>query len=150
MAFIRFIIITLCLLISNLILGQHQLQGTWKRVQDEAANEEEFFEGNILQVKLSDNKWIGELIQVVPDASRYGYKPGMIKWSNFQQIIETKFLMEVLLMDYDDDFKFRKKVYLKSNLLIIDHNTIKIRIMDHPRLFSGQLQKYIRVDLEDA
>ncbi len=145
----------LMLLFANLLFcctlfAQQELVGTWKRVQDEATNEEEIFEGNILEVKFQNDVFIGQLIQLVPDAKVYGYKVGQIKWKNFQKISTNNYLLELLLMAKDDDFEFNKVVYLKANLLLIDPDTIKIRFEDHPRIFSGQMQKYIRVGLENS
>lgn len=138
------------IIICNNTFAQETLEGTWKRVQDEATNEEELFEGNILEVKSKQGQIIAELIQLVPEAKTYGYKLGQIKWKNFQKISENKFLIDLLLMDVDDNFEFKEAVYLKANLLLIDPKTIKVRIGEHPRIFTGKMQKFIRIDLDNS
>lgn len=150
MSVFRLTFLFVFLLFNTCLFAQQELEGTWKRVQDEATNEEEFFEGNILEVQLEDAKFIGKLIQLVPDAKQYGYKVGQVKWKNFQKIAADKYLIDLLLMDVDDNFEFKEVVYLKANLTLIDADTIKIRIGDHPRIFSGKMQKYVRIGLENS
>ncbi len=140
----------LLLFSTTILFAQQELIGTWERVQDEATNEEELFEGNVLEVKLINEKFIAELIQLVPDTEAYGYKLGQIKWKNFKKIAKNKYLIDLLLMEVDDNFEFKKVVYLKANLLLIDNNTIKIRIGDHPLLFTGKMQKFVRIELDNS
>lgn len=141
----KHLFIILSLLYSAQLFAQSALAGVWQRVQDESATDTEIFAGNRIEVTKVDGKWVGIFLDVSPDASAYGYKPGQIKWKNIKKAGKKGFKCALLLTDPEDfeDPTLYKR--LKANMILIESDDVLFIRFDE-WYGDGDKQKFIRIE----
>jgi len=133
------------LTLSASLYAQAPLEGTWLRVQDETASDEEIFASNRIEIFQKDGKWVGVYIEVSEGARDYGYQIGQIKWKNIRKAGKKGFKCQLLLTD-PDDFE-NPKLYkrLKAKMILEEKQGILFIRFDE-WAGDGDRQKFIRVE----